>query len=564
MLSALDLSLLFGYLVLSLGVGFLSARAPHGRASVVNRPNAPLLVSRDSSSGSGRRSSSRGATACEGNEVANQFLLNGRASSPIVVGISLLSGLLSGISYLGVVGYSYMHGVAIVATCLSQGLGAIFVGRVLAPFYSHLGLPTGYAYLEFRFSRSVRNAAAVLFVLRVVAYLAVVLLAPARMIDSLCGLPAYACVLVTGVAATLYTMKGGMRAVIVTDCMQSVTLSACALLVLLLGLTKASIGRADWRLSGDDLLIKSISADNVWFMVVGGTVSYIAQAGTDQIAIQRILSTPSLEEMRRSSYLGGGLNSAVVAILGVIGVALHAFYRERHFDPVAAGVAGGGVASSDDIMPFFVLHDCPDGVIGLLGGAVLGCTLSVFSGGLNAASTSCAVDILQNACGAQGLSQHRLVRATQAFTLGLGVLVTALSVGASMLVGVGVVQFSLIIVGLLSGPTLGLFLAGIFTRRANAPGVLCGLALGLTLVLYISLGKFGCAATASGNATLLPHAACAGPLAPAYLVNDFSLTVFVSGTTSLVGVLASLGWPPPKLDATAKLTYWGQSAGPGG
>ena len=162
----------------------------------------------------------------------DDFFLAGRSAHPVTVAISLISGLTSGISFLGSPGYAYKNGMGILFQGVAQLLSVPFIVWVLIPFFSRCGCASAYGYLEDRFSRIVRTIAACLFLLRVTMYLAIVLFAPALAINAVTGIPEIPVVLTCGTLATAFTLKGGMNSVIWTDFMQSIVLVTGALVTM--------------------------------------------------------------------------------------------------------------------------------------------------------------------------------------------------------------------------------------------------------------------------------------------------------------------------------------------
>ena len=172
------------------------------------------------------------------------------------------------------------------------------------PFYARLHSSTPYAYLESRFSKPVRTAAAALFMLRVSFYLAVVLQAPAIILEESGKVPPWITVSICGVFATVFTMKGGMKTVILTDFMQSIALLGGAILTLIFAVagseeSSPSVIDEDIKLRWATFMsIQSWYKDNLWYFLIGSTFSYVAVAGTDQIAIQRFMSITNLSDQQ--------------------------------------------------------------------------------------------------------------------------------------------------------------------------------------------------------------------------------------------------------------------------
>ena len=145
---------------------------------------------------------------------------------------------LSGVSFLGIPGYSYTHGICMLFMTPAYIFSTAFTIYVSIPFFARpeLNFSTAYEYLEARFSRSVRMLVAASFVIRVVIYLGFVLYTPSIAIEAVCGSSFYSTVVVCGLLATAYTTKGGMSSVIYTDFLASLAMivgvvicTACAI-----------------------------------------------------------------------------------------------------------------------------------------------------------------------------------------------------------------------------------------------------------------------------------------------------------------------------------------------
>jgi Na+/proline symporter len=151
-------------------------------------------------------------------------MLAGRSMSGVTIALSLISGLTSGISYLGFPAYILEDGVGQVFIFLAYFVVIPVGGLVLIPFFHSLNLVTAYTYFELRFGCVHRTIAAMLFISRVSLYLGVVLYAPALLLHTCLGFPLWATILFTGCLSTLWTIKGGMFAVVYTDAIQSIAM----------------------------------------------------------------------------------------------------------------------------------------------------------------------------------------------------------------------------------------------------------------------------------------------------------------------------------------------------
>jgi Na+/proline symporter len=172
-----------------------------------------------------RASASESGKEKTANEEAKDLFLAGKNANWCITAVSLVSGLTSGISFLGSPGFAYKTGCTAymmpIATMVSTPIIAFF----FIPFFARSGCATSYEYVQARFSRRLRVALSLVFNVRVVVYLALVLYAPALALDTALGLPVWITMLSCSIFGTVVTLKGGMQAVIWTDFLQSVTLT---------------------------------------------------------------------------------------------------------------------------------------------------------------------------------------------------------------------------------------------------------------------------------------------------------------------------------------------------
>ena len=402
------------------------------------------------------------------------------------------------------------------------------------PFYARLHSSTPYAYLESRFSKPVRTAAAALFMLRVSFYLAVVLQAPAIILEESGKVPPWITVSICGVFATVFTMKGGMKTVILTDFMQSIALLGGAILTLIFAVagseeSSPSVIDEDIKLRWATFMsIQSWYKDNLWYFLIGSTFSYVAGAGTDQIAIQRFMSITNLSDAQRASIYTGWLNGAITLLLGCTGLYIHAFYRERNYDPTAED------PNANKIMFIFLLEHSIPGLVGVVFSAVLGCTLSVVCGGLNAAATSFYVDILENsfrwkATPAQVVSVSR--RVTAAF----GAFVTLIAAFSTM-VHMDIINFSNSVSGLFGGPVCAVFLCGMSTKLARTEGMILGFGVAFLLISYVITGELFCRKTPQHD---IPSVCQEDEFFYYARINPWMISFWLGTATALCGVVVS-------------------------
>lgn len=414
-----------------------------------------------------------------------EYLLAGRSMSALVVAISVLAALFSGISYLGGPAEVYSHGIGLMWLGLSFFIATPITAWIFLPFFYKSRFYTAYQYLEERFSVQVRTITSALFIIRVLIWLAIAIYAPALALEQVTHLPLWFTIICTGALTTWYTTLGGLKAVIWTDVMQFIVLFGGQVLILVVALLKIPDGFSGaYHIAHDaGRLHTSWSLDptmrvTMWGVILGGAFTNLVQIATDQVSVQRYLTATSLKEARRSLWIKLALLLPVVFVFSSTGVALFAFYQ-IHGDPVAAGK----ISTADQILPYFVINELPYGLPGLLIAAIFAATMSTISAGLNALTSASLVDFYQRLGKTKQTSDQQQLRLAKNMTLIYGVLVIGLAFVVQKLGTLA--EASTKAVGLVGGPILGIFLLGMLSKRANSRGVLIGAACGFLALLPI-------------------------------------------------------------------------------
>ncbi|MBN2507686.1 MAG: sodium/solute symporter [Verrucomicrobia bacterium] len=444
------------------------------------------------------------------------YFLAGRSMGRVVVAISVLAALFSGITYLGAPGEVYAHGMAFVLFALSFFIATPVTTVVVVPVFFRRRIYTAYAYLEERFSLPVRLLSSALFIVRVLVWLSLATYAPALALEQVTGLPLWFTILCTGLLTTAYTTLGGMKAVIWTDVMQFVVLFGGQLLILAIAVQQVpgglggvydvsrAAGKLDLSLSLDPRVRVTL-----WGLLLGGAAINLVQMATDQVSVQRYLTATSLREAQRSLWLKLWLLMPVMAVFYVTGLVIWAFYQAKG-DPLAAGA----ISRADQILPYFVVNELSVGLPGLLIAAIYAASMSTTSAGINALTTATLVDFHQRVWRRSTNADDLSLGLARWLTVGYGVLVIALAFVVSKLGTL--LEASNKAIGLVGGPLLGLFLLGILSRRATPVGAVAGWVAGVvalvpvcfqTRVSFLWYGVVGCAITVAvgwGISRLLP------------------------------------------------------------
>lgn len=417
------------------------------------------------------------------------FFLAGRSMGSVVVAISVMAAMFSGISYIGGPGEVFKNGAAFGWILFSFFIATPVTTILILPFFYRARFITAYHYLEERFSLPVRLLGSGLFILRVLLWLGAATYAPALALQQATGLPLEFSILATGILTTLYTMMGGMKAVIWTDVMQFGVLFGGQLVILFVALGKIPGGLGEVievaKTHGQPTPIASLdpTIPYTWAgILIGGAVLNLIQMATDQVAVQRYMTARDLKTAQRGLWYKLIVTIPVLVLFYGTGCVLRTFYNHVP-DPLATGE----ILKSDQILPWFVVHELPTGMAGILIAAIFAASMSTISAGLNSLASATMVDFQQRLTSKPLPTDEKQIFQARLWTVLYGSMVIALAFIVSKLGNL--VEATNTVIGLVGGPVLGMFLCGIFLRRVSAKGILIGTVIGFAASLLTVLWR---------------------------------------------------------------------------
>jgi SSS family transporter len=331
-----------------------------------------------------------GGWAGRGVKSARSLFLAGERMNYVLVGISLLGAYLSALTMMGLPGMAYgrhdwTYMVQLPWLVLT---GAVIVGWIL-PRYRAAGVVSIYEYLERRQHVAVRLLASTSFLVFAVGRLGLVLYLPSLAFHTVTGFPLAWCIVIAGVAVTVYTALGGLKAAIWTDLAQVLIFIGGSLLMLhsIIG----EIGPArfvDIGLACNKFRLLALDPDvrqiTTWWLILETIYQTIRIYGTQQDMAQLYLSTASTARAARSVWMSVLLYIPLGFLFYFLGTAFFAFYQVFP-DPALP-------PKPDQILPYFAVHHLPAGVAGLVLAAIFAAAMSSIDACMNAASTVCVED----------------------------------------------------------------------------------------------------------------------------------------------------------------------------
>ncbi len=452
-------------------------------------------------------------------ESLHDFALGGRRIPWWAVLASIIAAETSAGTFLGTPGEGFAKlNFTYVQLALGTVIARVIIAGVFLKPYFDYNVYSIYEFLNLRFGEATRTTASGIFlVTRVLAsgarlYIgAIVLVVGWEVVtgvrpDSMQTLGLYIGAIVLVVLMTaIYTVLGGIKAVIWTDVIQATLMmgSACAAGVILLGTIPGGLSGVGHWIGGWETLkffdaglpasggrwdaIKAVltSEYTIFAALLGSTFTTMATHGTDQDMVQRMLTAENLKRSRVSLVLSGLADIPIVLIFLGIGVLLWVHYQ--------ALPDAGLPQKTNEIFAYFILTGLPPGMRGLLVAGIFATTMGSLSAALNALATSFVRDfhskiVTQNTSAA---GEASTLKAARTATIVFAVLMVLVASGTAYFVilypKARIIPIVLGIFGYTYGSLLGVFLAGMLTKtRGSDRGNLVAMAVGFVVVGILS------------------------------------------------------------------------------
>jgi len=407
-----------------------------------------------------------------------------------VAGLSIFATLLSSITFMAIPALSYAGGWNKWSGQWPIVLIVPLVVFAYMPFFRKLNVTSAYEYLEARFNLAARLFASAAFMVFHVGRIAIVLYLPALALSSVTNIDIVAAISVIGILCVIYTVMGGIEAVVWTDAIQALVLLGGALLCFLLvvfsvddgfGTIVSTLGREDKFLSLDWGSVDIGSGTRSgWMFVLGFFFATLPAYTSSQDVVQRYVTTSSMKEASRSLWLNIFMTLVGSAVFFALGTALYVFYAAspEKLDPT--------LGSTDGILPFFIMQNLPVGVAGLIIAGVFAAAQSTISSSLNSVATAFVTDFYGRVFAPESTDAKRLRVARNVVVL-LGVT----GVGVAILIARSDVKSAFdafnVFIGFVLGPLAAMFALGVFTRRVGGGACLIGAVVGAVSIVVVTV-----------------------------------------------------------------------------
>ena len=406
---------------------------------------------------------------------SDEFTSAGRSLPGWVVGMSIFATYVSSISYLGYPGNAYSSNWNAFVFSLSIPIASYFAAKYFVPFYRNQGSVSAYSFLEERFGTWARLYASACYLLTQIARMGSILFLLALPMNLLMGWNIQLVIIFTSIAIIVYSMLGGIKAVIWTEAIQGFILIGGALIcliVLLFSMPEGPTQTFEMAISDHKFDLGSFSADlstsTFWVCLIYGIFTNLQNYGIDQNYVQRYHTAKNEKEAKFSALFGGYLFIPVSAIFFLIGTALYTYYQVYPELLPAEGI------KADYVFPLFIVNQLPTGLTGLLIASIFAAGMSTVATSVTSSSTIILTDYYQRIRKQTSDRERLWVLKVASLVIGvLGILIALALVNVDSILDAWWKLSSIF-----SGGMLGLFLLGYLAKKAKnidaAIGVICG------------------------------------------------------------------------------------------
>ncbi|MBW6480967.1 MAG: sodium:solute symporter, partial [Bacteroidales bacterium] len=418
------------------------------------------------------------------NKTSSAFTLGNNTLPGWVITLSILATFVSSISYLALPGQAFLTDWNPFVFSLSLPLASIIAVKFFVPLYRSVNSPSAYTYLERRFGPWAKTYASVMYLLTQLMRAGTILFLMALPLNVLLGWNITTIIIITGVSVMIYSLLGGIQAVVWTDAIQAIILILGALVCI--GILMFSIPEGPGQIfeiavQENKFSLGSFSAtltsSTFWVVLIYGLFINLQNFGIDQNYIQRYMSSRSDREAQKSALYGGLLYVPVSALFLFIGTALFSYYNAN------SGLLPADV-DGDKVFPWFIVNQLPVGLTGLLIASIFAAGMSTVSTSLNSSATVILTDFFKLP------PEHPETERKSMLILYLSSFifsVLAIIIAVAMINVQSALDAWWKLASIFSGGMLGLFLLGFLAPKVKNTAAIIGVVAGVLVIGWMSL-----------------------------------------------------------------------------
>lgn len=417
------------------------------------------------------------------NTSTDDYFLAGRRIPWWAATLSMFSTQLSAVTFMAIPAKAFGYDWLSILVNLGIILVAPLTVYCFLPFYRRLNVTSIYEYLERRFGPGMRLYGSISFTILQIAKMGIFLLLPSLALSTVTGINIYLCITVMGLLCTVYTVLGGIEAVVWTDVLQSIVLAGGGLLCIGLILAAEEFNfKGMWDLAVREnkfhifTMAGGLKSDVFWVWIIGGFFIQVVPFTSDQVPMQRLLTTPTERSAARAVWAHAAIVVPSSLLFFGLGTALFIFYHSRpEMLPPSS--------QNDIIVPWFIATQLPVGLAGLVIAGVFAATMSTVDSGMHSIATSLVTDVYSKL--RPDADDKTRLKMARGITVTAGVIGTLSAYLVSRQDAKSLWDLILLFMSLFGSSLAGVFLLGVFTKRANTCGVAIGVAASVITLIVI-------------------------------------------------------------------------------
>lgn len=413
------------------------------------------------------------------NKNQEDYFLAARSMPWIPIALSVAATMISANSLIGGPGWSYNEGMYPFMVNISVPLAIFIALNITVPIMYNLKVTSVYEYMGLRLGNYSRMLTLIQFMINSLIQVSSMVYIPVLILHTITGVSIYILTPIVVGVSIIYTLIGGIKAVIWTDALQFfiVILSIFLIMFQILSdidldfISILRIAKEKGALNTLDFSFDLSKTNTFWVTLIGGTAMWIRYFCFDQVQVQRLLTSKSIKSIKKSFVTSAFAMNIVYYFMLLMGVMLTFYYSGKKFD------------TSNQIMVEFILDEIPRGATGIILSGIFAAAMSSIDSILNSMTTVFTKDLYDNYF---NKGRESSLKASMIITFFIGV-----AINIFIFIGFnGTAKSILDIVGgylsYFSGPALGAFLLAMFTYVANDKGVFWGTLVGFISTFMIS------------------------------------------------------------------------------
>ena len=411
---------------------------------------------------------------------AEDFYLGRRTTPWWAIGISVIATYVSALSFLGGPAWSYSESLAVIAIHLNYPIVVFLVVTLFLPFFFNSGVASIYDYMERRFGPTSRAVISGVFLVSQALTSAAILYATSLVIQFITGIDVKTSIVIVTIIALVYTMMGGITAVIWTDVIQAGVLFVGAFIIFfaLIDQMPVPIGEllADLKAQGKtnplDFSFDWTREATIWSGVIAMTIFHVTVYGANQMMVQRTLAAKNIGDAKKSFLLMGFGAFFIYFLFFLLGILFYGYYEGREFEN-----------GNTIILEFAANYGLP-GLMGIIAAAIVAASMSSLDSSFNSLATISTVDFYQKYFRKDGSPEHYL-KVSRGFTVFWAVLIIVPAIIYAQSEG-SILQTLSKIGSYFVGAKLSMYGLGFFSRQTTEKGLLVGVAVGFVMIWYVA------------------------------------------------------------------------------